>query len=914
MALDLTIGNVANTLAGAGVQAGGSTTATATKADTTPIGSTSLDPGVSKLVNSAPAQASAPLGPAPLPVSTTTLSTANKQAQVPKIQQTTQTLADTGVRTDANGNPTFANGTIATAPPAPKTYVSADFANTHDMTNPAFANYVVGNPSTNPDGTPATTTTSGGYNGEVYVPPGSPIPKDANGNPVNLTPTSPTEDTILKGLNDAKASADALTATIIDSITKQYQGLIEAQKQANLGAEGKVNTALLIGGVTGQGSSSQYAPISSAGIIQSQVSYGLGQIADLQNKEQMAILQAQQAGQNQDFQLQDKINTQIQNIRDEKVAAATKLNDAVTAAKSQTTLDNAVTKLYTSGITDAASVAAALSKQGLVDPTTGQPYTSDSINKSLTAIKPTADELNRSQAAIKFALDNGITKPFYLVGNTAIDSKTGLPVSLAQYQAATGQTGKTEAQTDFSQIQKAPDPQVQALIIKYPDANILPTDSLQQATSKLQNSSIYKKDTYIAGTGGSGGPYVPGADPVTDSWVQNILNGAATLANVPAAYKNAVSVAMNSQSTTSYTPLAASRFTTAANKIVSNFVDLPAYKLTAGGQLYLGRIAAAMQTPGSISDQDLLDSLTKLNTGGNAISDAQVRLITDGKSLSDWANVLSNKLGTGGVLSDTQRNQIQQLAQNIFSSYQKAYQPVYDQATSQLQAAGIPKAFWTIPDLNTLTAKADQTSNPKSLTPDQLKANNALYTPAVNKQIWSLAQPKGISADDLTKLSSEGYSPDELTKLINDYNSSGGPTSFNSVGNTSASTDPNKAVAAIGQYESGGNYKAIGPKTSSGDVAYGKYQVMGTNIPSWTKEALGYSMTPQQFLNDPKAQDAVANYKIGNLAKQGNSVEDIASIWFTGQPLSSGANKTDVNKTSGSKYAANIRAIYNKLG
>lgn len=201
-------------------------------------------------------------------------------------------------------------------------------------------------------------------------------------------------------------------------------------------------------------------------------------------------------------------------------------------------------------------------------------------------------------------------------------------------------------------------------------------------------------------------------NPNVDAYAQGILNGSITsFASVPKQYKDAVAKALNAPGQNGYSPLAGSRYTMESNRIVNNFVNTPAYQLTAGGQLYLTRIAAAMKTPGSVSDQDLLDSLTKLNTGGNAISDAQVRLITDGKSLTDTANTLYNKLGNGGVLSTKQRNQIQEIAKNIFENYQTAYQPVYDQATSQLKAAGVPKAFWTIPDLNDLNAKANAAQN-----------------------------------------------------------------------------------------------------------------------------------------------------------------------------------------------------------
>lgn len=172
--------------------------------------------------------------------------------------------------------------------------------------------------------------------------------------------------------------------------------------------------------------------------------------------------------------------------------------------------------------------------------------------------------------------------------------------------------------------------------------------------------------------------------------------------------------------TTSYSPLAVNRFTRAANAIVANFIALPQYQLTANGLPYLQRIAAAEQNPGSVSDQDLLDSLTKLNSSGNAISDAQVKIITDGQSYSDLASVLGNKLKNGGVLSKDQRSQIQKIATAVYDNYKQGYQPVYDQASTQLKASGIPEQFWTIPDLNKLNGAQTGGGNNASATVDKV--------------------------------------------------------------------------------------------------------------------------------------------------------------------------------------------------
>ena len=137
-------------------------------------------------------------------------------------------------------------------------------------------------------------------------------------------------------------------------------------------------------------------------------------------------------------------------------------------------------------------------------------------------------------------------------------------------------------------------------------------------------------------------------------------------------------------------------------------------------------------------------------------------------------------------------------------------------------------------------------------------------------------------------------------------------SSFNSVGgDTNISLD--KLSSAIGQFESGGNYKAIGPDTGKGNKAYGKYQIMASNIPSWSKEALGYSITPQKFLESPQLQDKIAQYKMNQYLKKYGTVEDVASVWFSGRPLAKAGNAKDVIGTSVPKYVRNIRSIYNNL-
>jgi hypothetical protein len=128
--------------------------------------------------------------------------------------------------------------------------------------------------------------------------------------------------------------------------------------------------------------------------------------------------------------------------------------------------------------------------------------------------------------------------------------------------------------------------------------------------------------------------------------------------------------------------------------------------------------------------------------------------------------------------------------------------------------------------------------------------------------------------------------------------------------------DKDRLAAAVRFQESGspsGNYGVLGaPVERAGgrtDRAYGAYQIMGDNIPQWTKEILGYSMTPEEFLRDPQAQDTVAKAKLDQMYQQYGSIEDVASVWFSGRPLN---NNNSVDKTSGKTVPSYVSDVINK--
>ena len=86
-------------------------------------------------------------------------------------------------------------------------------------------------------------------------------------------------------------------------------------------------------------------------------------------------------------------------------------------------------------------------------------------------------------------------------------------------------------------------------------------------------------------------------------------------------------------------------------------------------------------------------------------------------------------------------------------------------------------------------------------------------------------------------------------------------------------------IWGIRQQESGGNYK----DRNSGSGALGGYQVMPSNLAAWTKEALGYTVSAQTFLDTPADQDAVADKILGGYYDK-YGPEGAAAAWYSGDP------------------------------
>jgi hypothetical protein len=89
------------------------------------------------------------------------------------------------------------------------------------------------------------------------------------------------------------------------------------------------------------------------------------------------------------------------------------------------------------------------------------------------------------------------------------------------------------------------------------------------------------------------------------------------------------------------------------------------------------------------------------------------------------------------------------------------------------------------------------------------------------------------------------------------------------------------------------NYGALGPETDDGDRAYGRYQVMGANIPEWTQKYLGPLDVPDEFLKDKRRRTQVFDAHTSNAYKKYGNLDDVTSTWFSGRPMAQAGNSSD---------------------
>jgi hypothetical protein len=117
-----------------------------------------------------------------------------------------------------------------------------------------------------------------------------------------------------------------------------------------------------------------------------------------------------------------------------------------------------------------------------------------------------------------------------------------------------------------------------------------------------------------------------------------------------------------------------------------------------------------------------------------------------------------------------------------------------------------------------------------------------------------------------------------------------------------------KFMNAISQQESGGNYHSV--NRDSG--AMGKYQIMPGNLPSWSKQALGHSISRSTFLNSPELQEQIARYQMQQYYNKWGP-RGAAIAWYAGPGA---VNSRNLNKSQGNypTISGYVSSVLRRLG
>jgi hypothetical protein len=108
-----------------------------------------------------------------------------------------------------------------------------------------------------------------------------------------------------------------------------------------------------------------------------------------------------------------------------------------------------------------------------------------------------------------------------------------------------------------------------------------------------------------------------------------------------------------------------------------------------------------------------------------------------------------------------------------------------------------------------------------------------------------------------------------------------------------AEADPKsmaKYAAAIRKIESTNRYH-ITANAGRGRTALGAYQILDTNLASWSRAALGRSVGQAEFLRSRDLQDRIFNHRFGHYVKK-YGAHGAARAWLGGEGAARGSRES----------------------
>lgn len=503
-------------------------------------------------------------------------------------------------------------------------------------------------------------------------------------------------------LNPTPAATDPVTAAIQPIISQLtgYVNELTSPSSTNTSLQDEYSSLMANSGLTGvntQMMNLQNVMNGTTDDIRSEVTQANGfatesQIQSMSTARNNVLLKQYNSLATVQASLTSQIQTQMQFSEEDQSNALTRINDAAGITETMSSLQQSI---ITNAQKQYDSVVTQVGYTGLASIVAGNPYQQSLAEESLGLPQGTLsdpDLVSQLQTMKQQQLAQGqqrIVIQDYNAGltpggTTPAPASGTTPAPAGTTPPAAGSSGSTTA----------------------PPAS---TYSAAQMTTALANA----KAKGVATSVGADHSVVIGGTTYTSDGKGNFMPQQPAAAATTTAPKStptddaysALSSAASSAPAFTGSPLNTRRWSMAATAAVKNYINLPIFQTLSGSSQYLAKIEAAEKKPGSISDTDLLDSYVKLSTGQGQVTDSQVNTILKGQSISDYVNTVQNKLANGGVLSTNQRQDLEQLSQQVYSNYQELYKPVYTAAVSAMKQQGIPPAFWSMmPDLSSLSS------------------------------------------------------------------------------------------------------------------------------------------------------------------------------------------------------------------
>lgn len=284
----------------------------------------------------------------------------------------------------------------------------------------------------------------------------------------------------------------------------------------------------------------------------------------------------------------------------------------------------------------------------------------EAMNRQYTEQKEKlAEEKAQAKSNLNLSLAANVQTNFVNRNGEFYDARTGKPFGTAEeFLKAAGVKDFNEAYkkglvTDVGGQRLADIDFVTQARVKYPDAGIVSTDSPEMVEQKLQNSRLYRKDTYIAPTGGgSGGGLSP---------YQTI---------------------------------------TATNSIQDNARQDPDISIFTNVRGAFEQARQAKNQQNSAGDIVLMRTIAKITDPTSSVREEEFATFKDAQgALPKYGVQMTKGLVGKGQLTPEGRTALMNQIQNIYNQRKAAYDSKVNYYQSQAQAVGGSIPFYVAPEM-----------------------------------------------------------------------------------------------------------------------------------------------------------------------------------------------------------------------